>query len=67
VDRPALEGYLFPDRGGEGDGQRRESGQGSGVILSEDGLIMTNANKCSSCTGPEANARPLHIWIRPTW
>ncbi|EOD08844.1 hypothetical protein EMIHUDRAFT_68105, partial [Emiliania huxleyi CCMP1516] len=33
VDRPALEGYLFPDRGGEGDGQRRESGQGSGVIL----------------------------------
>eukprot|EP00967_Tisochrysis_lutea_P054394 scaffold67969_cov31-Tisochrysis_lutea.AAC.5 len=35
VDRPALEGYLVPGLGPEG--QRRESGQGSGVILSEDG------------------------------
>lgn len=33
---------MFP--GLEPDGQRRESGQGSGVILSEEGLILTNAH-----------------------
>lgn len=33
---------MFP--GLEPDGQRRESGQGSGVILSEEGLILTNSH-----------------------
>ena len=38
VERVPLEGYLFP--GLEPEGQRKESGQGSGVILSEEGIIM---------------------------
>ena len=42
VDRQPIEGYLFP--GLEPEGQRRESGQGSGVILEEEGLILTNAH-----------------------
>jgi hypothetical protein len=37
VDRPALEGYLVP---GPPDSQHKEAGQGSGVILSEDGARM---------------------------
>lgn len=41
VDRPALEGYLVP---GSPDGQRKESGQGSGVILSEDGARLHPAH-----------------------
>ena len=43
VDRQPIEGYLFP--GLEPDGApRRESGQGSGVILTEEGVILTNAH-----------------------
>lgn len=42
VDRPPIDGYLFPDL--LPDGQRREAGQGSGVILSEEGVILTNAH-----------------------
>ena len=38
VERVPLEGYLFP--GLEPEGQRKESGQGSGVILSEEGILM---------------------------
>jgi S1-C subfamily serine protease len=38
IDRPALEGYLMP---GPSEGpQRKEAGQGSGVILSEDGARL---------------------------
>lgn len=49
VDRPALEGYLFP--GLEPDGQRRESGQGSGVILSEDGAAAIARAAAATGTG----------------
>ena len=42
VDRQPIENYLYP--GLEPEGQRRESGQGSGVILTEEGVILTNAH-----------------------
>ena len=42
VERVPLEGYLFPGR--ELESQRKETGQGSGVLLSAEGLIMTNAH-----------------------
>ena len=38
VERVPLEGYLFP--GLEPEGQRKESGTGSGVILSDEGIII---------------------------
>lgn len=65
VERVPLEGYLFP--GLEPEGQRKESGQGSGVILSEEGLIMTNAhvvNKANKVTVTLTDGRTIEGTVK---
>jgi S1-C subfamily serine protease len=65
VERVPLEGYLFP--GLEPEGQRKESGQGSGVILSEEGIIMTNAhvvNKANKVTVTLTDGRTLEGTVK---